>query len=144
MAESVKSFLGTWRINLVASAEPPWEVGYLLEVGTGQNGAQEPFLNEESQICVGFAILAPNSDGSYSPVLSSADSQQQPLVLMFVNGVLRWQGYYQTKPLQVFISAADVSAPLGSSTWVLYGTTAAGDPQQVGIWGAEASPPPPP
>ena len=110
-------------------------------LGTGEEGATVPDLTPEFEVVVGFAILSPNSDGTWTPVFSSEEQQQQPLQLMFAGDTLRWAGYYNGRPLRIYISACEANVAGSQSTVALYGSTVLGDPDQVGVWGTSDRPP---
>jgi hypothetical protein len=150
---SVADFVGNWQIGWVDSAKEWLQQGWLLLIGTGSGwGDTPPFLTAEYAVCVGFAILAPNQDGTYSILELSTDdpSGHQPLVLRLTGDQLRWKGYYKAsedslaQPLYIYISTAETWIPDGRRYTHIYGSTTYGDPDQVGVWGASSSPPPPP
>ena len=66
---------------------------------------------------------------------------QDALELMFVDGTLRWAGYYNGRPLRIYISACEAHMVGSQSTVALYGSTVLGDPDQVGVWGGSDRPP---
>lgn len=143
MTDNVKNFCGLWWLTQVASSADLWAPGYQLAIGTGQSGATSPFLTSEGDVCVGFAIRQPTGAGAFTTVLSSDDGQNQELSLMLIDGVLRWSGSYQGKPLSIYISLCERGTVRGEVYLFLYGSTVFGDPEQVGVWGAEANPPAP-
>jgi hypothetical protein len=143
MTDNVKNFCGLWWLTQVASSASLWEQGYQLAIGTGQSGATAPYLSAESDVCVGFAIRQPTGAGAFTTVLSSADGQNQELSLVLVDGVLRWSGSYQGEPLSIYVSLCERNTIRGEHYLFLYGSTVYGDPEQVGVWGAEANPPAP-
>ena len=143
MGIDIKDFIGNWYV-LWSDGEPPvLEQRWKLVLGTGEAGATAPELTPDSfQVVMGFAILSPDSSGSsWTPVFSSEDQQQQPLKLMLVGETLRWAGYYQGKPLRIYVSACEANMLGSQSTVALYGSTVLGDPDQVGVWGAGDRPP---
>jgi hypothetical protein len=141
MGINVKDFVGDWYIWWVDGGNSFLQKGWKIVLGTTQDGAKEPFLSPEYQVLLGFSILSPNGDGTWTPVFSSGDQQQQPLELLFADGTLRWAGYYGGKPLRIYISACEASTTVGDSSIALYGSTVVGDPDQVGVWGAGDRPP---
>jgi hypothetical protein len=141
MGISVKDFTGNWYVWWVDGERSFLQKGWQVALGTGQSGAKAPFLNAELQVVMGFSILSPNSDGTWTPVFSTQDQQQQPLELLFADGSLRWIGYYGGQPLRIYISACEANTPGGESVISLYGSTVFGDPDQVGVWGANDRPP---
>ncbi len=144
MSISVGDFVGSWRINfstgpLSQPGQPLESLGYIL-IGTDTEGDSAPAFDPAYQTLVGFALL----DQQGNPLLTSADVNNQPLLLMLDGTQLCWRGYYNQKPLAVYISAAEVLMPGGDRSVSLYGNTLYGDPDQVGIWGGTGSPPPNP
>jgi hypothetical protein len=144
---SVNDFVGTWYIQYKSGGEEtPLQNGWQLEIGTGQYGAQPPFLSPEGAVCVGFALIDP----SISPpeVITATDDpgSNQPAVLRLTGEQLRWKGYYDQKPAYIYISAAETVTPGGEIYIHLYGSTTYGDPNQVAVWGGSGTPPsdPPP
>ncbi len=155
MVDNVGAFLGTWYIGMTAhppTASPTGDAetaadkyllkaGYQLVIGTGENNATPPFLTDGYKTCVGFAVL----DEQGNPVLTSGDGKNDPLLFLFTNGALRYVGYYNRLPLRIYISMAEAVMPtVGTIYPAIYGTTSSGDPDQVGVWGAEGNPPPSP
>ena len=143
MNANIKNFCGLWWITQVASGADLWAAGDHLLIGTGESGDTKPFLSPEGDVCAGFAIRRPSADGGFGTVLSSDDSENQELALMLVDGVLRWTGSYQAEPLSIYVSLCERKTVRGEPYLFLYGSTVYGDPEQVGVWGAEANPPAP-
>jgi hypothetical protein len=143
MTDNIKNFCGLWWITQVASGSGLLAPGYQLAIGTGESGATPPFLTPEGDVCAGFAIRQPTGEGSFATVLSSDDGQNQELALMLVDGVLRWSGSYDGKPLAIYVSLCERTTVRGETYLFLYGSTVSGDPEQVGVWGAEGNPPAP-
>lgn len=141
MGINVKDFTGTWYVWWVDGENSFLQKGWKIVLGTAMDGAREPFLSPEYQILLGFSILSPNGDGTWTPVFSTQDQQQQPLELVFADGSLRWTGYHGGKPLRIYISACEANTAAGTSSISLYGSTVVGDPDQVGVWGASDRPP---
>ncbi|HWN45675.1 MAG TPA: hypothetical protein VNW71_25855 [Thermoanaerobaculia bacterium] len=141
MGINVKDFTGTWYVWWVDGQQSFLQKGWKIVLGTTTDGAKEPFLSPEYQVLMGFSILSPNGDGTWTPVFSTQDQQQQPLELLFVDGALRWIGGYNGQPLRIYISACEANTTAGQSTISLYGSTVLGDPDQVGVWGASDRPP---
>lgn len=141
MGINVKDFTGTWYVWWVDGERSFLQKGWQVVLGTGQDGAKKPFLTPEFEVVMGFSVLSPNSDGSWRQVFSTLDQEQQPLELLFTDGTLRWSGYYDGQPLRIYISVCEVNAPSGQATVSLYGSTVFGDPDQVGVWGANDRPP---
>jgi hypothetical protein len=141
MGISVKDFTGTWYVWWVDGESSFLQKGWKIVLGTTTDGAREPFLSEEYQVLMGFSILSPNGDGTWTPVFSTQDEQQQPLELLFADGSLRWIGGYHGQPLRIYISACEANTMGGERSLSLYGSTVLGDPDQVGVWGANDRPP---
>jgi hypothetical protein len=142
MIANIKNFCGVWKLTQVAGTVGFWAPGYLLEIGTGRGGATAPYLSPEGDVCAGFAVLE-LTPGGFVEVLSSADGQNQLLEFVLVDGVLRWIGSYTDQPLSLYISLCERQTLRGKRYLYLYGSTVFGDPEQVGVWGAEANPPAP-
>ncbi len=143
MVNSVKPFVGAWTINWVSGRSPVQQQWQLL-IGTGStHGDFAPTLSPDYDVTVGFALL----DGEGNPVLATGGQDQQLLPMMFTNGTLRCAGVHDDKPVRVYVSVADAQLADGTVAFSLYGTTTIGDPDQVGVWGADGNPasqPPPP
>ena len=138
MSETINGFLGTWHVKWLSGKAPLFPVGTQIQIGTGKDGAAEPFLDEKTnEVAVGFAIQKP---GSTSTDLSSQDT---PEPLRFRDGVLFFDGHIPEDPnpdrLRVYISLA---MTLDDTSRFLYGTTLRGDPDQVAVWGAMDHTPP--
>jgi len=138
---TINDFVGTWYIQYKSGApNTPLQNGWILEIGTGANGAQEPFLSAEGAVCVGFALIDPQ-DASQPVVMSTDDPEgNQPAVLRLTGEQLRWAGYYNQQPAYIYISAAQTLTPDGNYT-NLFGATTYGDPEQVAVWGGSGTPP---
>ena len=137
MATSVKDFVGVWTVRWVTGNNPWLQEGWTIALGTGNEtwGDKAPFLNGEYQTCIGFAVL----DGETSQLSSNEqDEFHQPLALLFTGGTLRLTGYYDGKPLRLYISFSSTEGVGGEETYAsLYGSTTYGDPDQVSVWGAD-------
>jgi hypothetical protein len=141
MVPNVGPFIKTWYVGMTGNPSGFLQPGYQLLLGTGKHGAKKPFLNDEYEVAVGFAVL----DAKGKPVLTGKNSPNQPLIMLFVNGTLRYVGSYKDSLLRIYISMAEAHLSNGDTTYpAIYGTTTSGDPDQVGVWGAEGSPPPSP
>jgi len=142
MSESVNGFIGTWQVKWLTGKDPVFPVGTVFQIGTGADGAVQPFLDEVNNVAVGFVIQEPDADapGSLKPVLSSEGTTQP---LRFRDGVLFFDGHIPEDPnpdrLRVYISLA---MTLDDTSRFLYGTTLRGDPDQVAVWGAMDHTPP--
>lgn len=136
MVANVYPFIGRWFINWI-SGQSPIQQDWSLWIGTGsQFGDTPPALDADCNVVVGFALFDENG----ACQLSSSDSGNQPLPLLFSNGTLRTVGASDHLPARIFISMA-VSELVGGGTYsCLYGSTVGGDPDQVGVWGADANP----
>ena len=145
MGVTVKDFVGNWYVWWSDGEQSFLEQGWKLVLGTGEDGATAPDLSPpEFEVVMGFAILSPSSeDGKvvWTPVFSSEEQQQQPLKLLFAGGTLRWAGYYNGRPLRIYISVCEANVAGSQSPVALYGSTVLGDPDQVGVWGANDHPP---
>ena len=141
---TINDFVGTWTIQHKAGVEgTPLEVGWLLEIGTGEYGATPPFSKDELDF-VGFALLKP-SEGSYQVVISTDDHDgKEPAVLCLVGEQLRWTGSYGNKPARIYISGAEAQTLNEGQFIYLYGTSVYEDPEQVAVWGASGTSTPEP
>ncbi len=138
MGIEVKNFVGIWNVQWVTGKSPWLSEGWKLAIGTGSAwGDSVPYLNEEYQTCLGFAVV----DGADQVVLSSVqqDEYHQPLALLFADGCLRWAGWYDAKPVRLYISLSTAQTSVGEPTYALYGSTIYGDPDQVAVWGADGT-----
>jgi len=143
MADTIANFVGTWYVKWatgqrVESGESPYiATGYTLLIGTGTDGAFPPKLTDAYDVTVGFALL----DGNGTVVLSSAEVTNQPVQFLYLNNTLRWTGYWTGQPVRIYISLGETVSPSGLHTFSLYASTTYGDPDQVGVWGADGNPP---
>jgi hypothetical protein len=142
MANSIAFFVGTWYVKWATGArvesgqDPLIAKGYTLYIGTGANGDFAPQLTDDYNIVVGFTLL----DAEGGVVLSSSDQGHQPVQLLFTNGALRWTGWWEAQPVRIYISLGETVAPNGVTTYSIYASTTYGDPEQVGVWGADGNP----
>jgi hypothetical protein len=139
---NIGDFVGTYTIRNVLSPieEPLLQVGGQLLIGTNSEyGDRQPSLTDGGYIVTGFAVLSPEGQ----PLLATSDEQGTPLQLALVESNLRWVGWYKNRPLRIYISTYEINSPGGVRTRGLYGSTVAGDPEQVGVWGADDTPTPP-
>lgn len=140
---SIGDFVGTYTIRNVATEDPDplLQVNGQLSIGTGFQNATTPSLTDGYFVVAGFSILDPGG----KVLLSSQDEKGTPLQLALVDSNLRWAGYYQGRPLRIYISRYEITSLGGVVTRGIYGTNVWGDPDQVGVWGADdtAAPPPP-
>jgi len=133
MAANINRFRGEWHIWWVQGFEPVLEQTGRIVIGA--EGAQEPFLSDDGEVCVGFAIYEP--DGT----LYASSDEWGPLALH--DGQLRWDGTDKDgHPLRMYMSVAEAVTQDDKTYFSLYGTTLHGDPDQVAVWGANDSPPP--
>jgi hypothetical protein len=141
MSVNVGNFIGAWNVQWVSGEKPFLQGGWTVLIGTGTNGDRPPFLTGEYAIAVGFTVL--NGQNrialSTSPRISG-ETPEEPLELLFVGDTLRWAGFYEQQPLHIYISLS-VAQTTGEAYLSLYGSTTWGDPDQVGVWGADARPP---
>jgi len=142
MNATVKSFLGEWYIWWVTGSDPVLQRGWKVLIGTGQEGAREPFLSPEYDICIGFSVFEPAADGTWVEVLSTTDQDSKPLALVLTGETLRWSGTFQGQALRIYISLSQAVTSDEVVAVSLYGSTLRGDPDQVAVWGANDSPPP--
>jgi hypothetical protein len=137
MVTNVKPFIGTWYINWISGQPHGIQQNWSLWIGTGSpNGDTPPALDADCNVIVGFALLDENGVCQ----ISSSDPGNQPMPLLFSNGTLRTLGASDHLPVQIFISMAVAEVIGGASYPSLYGSTVGGDPDQVGVWGADANP----
>jgi hypothetical protein len=146
MSVSIGDFMGAWKVDWVSGAEPWFQQGWTLLIGTGSAyGDTPPSFTGEWQVCVGFSVLDPAQS---DPVQLSTELDQpdrhQALFLLLYGDQLRWKGYYGGKPLYIYISISETWTPGGNRYLTLYGSTTYGDPEQVAVWGGSGTPPPPP
>ncbi|HEY3570735.1 MAG TPA: hypothetical protein VGP73_22585 [Thermoanaerobaculia bacterium] len=142
---NINDFVGTWSIQYKSGGEKtPLQNGWRLEIGTGEFGAQAPFLSAEGAVCVGFALIDPSTSPPEVIIATDDHEGNQPALLRLTGDQLRWKGYYQRQPAYIYISAAQTWVPGGESYTHLYGSTTYGDPDQVAVWGGSGTPPPPP
>lgn len=141
---TINDFVGTWGIKYKDGVEgTPLEVGWLLEIGTGNNGATPPFSKDGLDF-VGFALLEP-SDGSYQVVISTDDHDgDEPAVLSLMGEQLRWMGLYGGRPARIYISGAEAQTLDEGQSIHLYGTSLYEDPEQMAVWGASGTSTPSP
>jgi hypothetical protein len=146
MSVSIGDFIGAWKIDWVTGAEPWFQPGWTLLVGTGSTyGDSVPSFTGEWQVCVGFSVLD-SAQPDQVQLSTELDQQErnQALFLLLYGDQLRWKGYYKGKPLYIYISLSETWTPGGNRYLTLYGSTTYGDPEQVAVWGGSGTPPPPP
>lgn len=139
MVAKIADFIGEYIVTKMSEGSA-LQPGMKIYIGDGQYGATQPTLTDGLFIVVGFAILQP--DG-ITPVLSSGDGSPNavPLVLVYDEGTLWWKGFdNEQKPLRIYMSLAQGETVGGLPFRALYGTTLSGDPEQVGVWGADGNP----
>jgi len=138
MVTNINPFVGSWYVNWASGGEDHvLQPEYQLLIGTGEQGATKPMLTDDYDVCVGFAVL----DDKGKKVFGTGDSENDPLLLLFTNGTLRGVGFYQGQTVRVYISMAEAQLPDDQLSYALYGSTYSGDPDQVGVWGADGNPP---
>lgn len=143
MLANIKPYIGSWTIKWISGANPQVQPNWTLLIGTGSaNGDTAPELSDDYDVIVGFAVL----DDSGVCRLSSSSDANQPLPMLFSNGTLRTVGTSEHLPVRIYLSMALAELPDGGNYPSIYGSTVSGDPDQVGVWGADANPPmqPPP
>ncbi len=140
---SVADFVGNWQIKWSQGDAGIWSPGWCLLLGTGSAGDSIPWLNGEYQTCLGCAILKPNGESFELVYSTESSTDNQPGDLLFAGGVLRGLIWWEQQPTWIFISLARLELTSNSTYRFLYGTTVWGDPDQVGVWGAEPVPTPP-
>lgn len=142
MENNIANFLGTWYVKWATgqrleSGLPPYIAsGYTMLIGTGTQGDFPPRLTGTYDVAVGFALV--NANGEV--VLSSEDEEHQPVQFLLLDGTLRWTGYWSGEPTRIYISLGETVSPSGVTTYSLYASTTYGDPDQVGVWGADGNP----
>jgi hypothetical protein len=137
--DTIAPFIGTWTVGWVSGEVPFMQANCSMLIGTGDSdAAPPPFLSPGYEVCVGFALL----DAAGNPILTSADGDQEPIVLVLSHGTLLGAGFYKKRPLRIYISIAEATLINGGTYYSLYASTAIGDPDQVGVWGADGNPPP--
>jgi len=147
---NIGSFIGSWQIQWTTGVDQKvMQEKYVLRIGTDSPfGDQPPRLTGEYAVVVGFALVDPAGQKVVLSTDGTVDGEpadpHQPLWLRLTGGQLRWKGYYQGKPLYIYISVAATFTPSGNRYNHLYGSTTYGDPDQVAVWGGSGTPPPPP
>jgi hypothetical protein len=136
--DNVALYIGTWNVQWMSGEVPFVQENCQMLIGTGTQGASAPFLSPGFDVCVGFALLA--VDGT--PIITTEDGDDQPLILVLSHGTLRGAGYYQKRPFRIYISLAEAQLVNGQTYLSLYASTYIGDPDQVGVWGADGNPQP--
>lgn len=143
MSVSIGDFIGAWKVDWVSGADPWFQQGWILMIGTDAYGDSKPSFTGEWQVCVGFAVLSQSDVIELSTEVDQPD-RNQALKLLLYGDQLRWKGYYKGKPLYIYISVSETWTPGGTRYITLYGSTTYGDPDQVAVWGGSGTPPPPP
>lgn len=141
MSVNIGDFVGSWTVQWIAGSKPALETDWQLLIGTGTEGDKPPFLDQDFAVCVGFTLLDENGKVEISTTPPNGEDPQQDLLFLLDGGTLRWAGYYQGMPLRIYVSVAVARTAGDSSYTALYGSTTWGDPDQVGVWGADARPP---
>ena len=135
---TINFFKGEWYVWWADGLDPIVQRGYKLVIGTGKDGATEPFVGPNGEVCVGATLLRPDGNGGWVPVHSSAGSHP----LRLVDGSLYWIGVdSEEHPLRIYISVAEGETVDQQVFRSLYGTKLHGDPDQVVVWGANDNPP---
>lgn len=142
---NIGSFIGRWTIQFASGVSGTLlQDGWILQIGLGTElGDSKPFLTPDYRVCVGFALIDPEDPESPIKISTEGYEGNQPAVLVLDGEQLRWNGFYEQRPSFIYISAAQTATPTGPSIH-LYGSTTAGDPEQIAVWGGSGTPPPPP
>jgi hypothetical protein len=142
MSVSVGSFVGKWWVHWVDGAKGWLQKGWRIDIGTGGSaGDSVPSFTGGYNVCVGFAVI---DIEEHKVELSTEDHEgEQPLYFMLIGNQLQWKGFYDQQPLWIYISLSETAFE-GVTYPSVYGSTTWGDPDQVGIWGGNGTPPPPP
>lgn len=138
MVAKIADFIGEYNVTTMSEGSV-LQPGMTLHIGNGMYGATPPVLTDGYYITVGFAIVQP--DGTQ--VLTSGDGSPNavPLVMVYDEGTLWWKGFDDSeKPLRIYLSLAQGETIGGLPYKAVYGTTLSGDPEQVGVWGADGNP----
>jgi hypothetical protein len=151
MSVNLADFIGSWKVNWATGPGSTLNDATLL-IGTGSAwGDAAPTVTGDYQTTVGFALVdggqvvqLTNDDGVSTPLSSGEQEGNQPLRFLYEGGQLRWTGYFNQKPLRIFVSVAESRLANGSRFLSLYGNNIFGDPDQIGVWGGTGTPPPPP
>jgi hypothetical protein len=151
---NIRNYMGIWCIQWRDGVEGHGiQQDWTLRIGTNSEyGDPGPFLSDDYEICVGFAMLDqegvvqlstdPPAEGVPS-VPQDRERHQQDLALVLTGGQLRWSGDYEASPLEIYITAA-LTFSGREKTGHLYGSSTYGDPEQMAVWGGSGMPPPPP
>ncbi len=140
---NIGDFVGAYTIRNVASSpvngapDPLLQVGGQFLIGTGTYGDTPPVLTDGYFVAVGFAIL----DAAGQVVLATSDETGQPLQFALSESNLVWKGFFNDQPFRIYISRYDITSLGGTRTRGIYGSNVWGDPDQVGVWGADDTPP---
>jgi hypothetical protein len=139
--DTIANFIGVWYVKWVAGSQSEGEApyiapGYTMYIGTGTHGDTPAQLTDTYETVVGFSLL----DGDGTVVIPN-EEEHQPSSFVFVNGTLRWNGFWLLQPVRIYISLGETVSPSGVRTYSIYASTTYGDPDQVGVWGADGNPP---
>jgi hypothetical protein len=141
MSFTISAFLGSWTVQWVSGQKPFLKSQWTILIGTDTQGDTLPSFTGEYAVCVGFTVLDSGGNVMLSTTPQpSEEPPHQPLVLLFDGSSLRWDGYYDQQPLNIYISLSTTKTT-GPSYVSLYGSTTWGDPDQVAVWGTDARPP---
>ena len=134
----IGDFIGNYTVRHVSTQNPDplLELNGKFCIGTGEHGDTLPKLTDGGFIVAGFSVL----DSTGNVLFSSQDETGAPLELALVESNLRWVGYYKARPLRIYISEYKITSPGGIVTRGIYATNVYGDPEQVGVWGADDNP----
>ena len=142
MSVSVGNFVGKWWVHWVDGVRDWLQKGWRIDIGTGgPAGDSVPSFTGEYNVCVGFAVI--DMEDHKVALSTEGHEGEQPLYFVLVGNQLQWKGYYDQQPLWIYISLSETTLE-GNTYLSVYGSTTWGDPDQVGIWGGNGTPPPPP
>ncbi len=139
MIRNINDFKGVWHVWWVQGFDPILKKAWKIDIGTGAEGTQLPFLSELGEVCTGFAVYEVIGDGEWQVYTTS--NEEGPLVL--ADGQLRWFGTNADgQPFRTYMSLAEGISDQGPFV-SMYGSSLLGDPDQVAVWGANDGPPRP-
>lgn len=138
MVAKIADYIGEYNVTTMSEGSK-LQTGMTIHIGNDRYGATPPVLTDGYYITVGFAIVDQNGN----PVLTSEDGGPNavPLRLVYDEGTLWWKGFDSRQaPLRIYLSLAQGETIGGLPFKAVYGTTMSGDPEQVGVWGADGNP----
>lgn len=137
MLAQIGDFVGQYTLTWAEGVDGLLQANQQLFIGTGTHGDPEPTLTENYSVVVGVTfwdavaerrVLEPNSD---DPFLFLYDAGQ----------LLRLQLVKTDTPFRMQISLSKVQSVSGMMSKYAYGIALIGDPEEVGVWGANGNPP---